>query len=980
MSSEGSSSSSKPNPVKPLEADQLKRMFAASQEREGSETASFSAEEKQRFTKAFDDPEFRRLFADYMDELQDPANRAETETYIAQLEGEGKVPQGKELIRPTAAFVVKTFKVSQPENTRNTAPEGKSGTEGKEKVFVNIVQSEKISPPVKTPSDKGVTWSVPYSVGPVHMEVDKAGAQNVPSFDCCFHPEAVEIGQRSKQFKDLLVQTAMDGVEAGYERQRLTTKLDRKNYHILKGITYKSGPQIPTMMIDAVNKEQQWSAAATGSKAATSAAPPVAPQSSKSGNTAPPQPPVPAAEKEAKPASKKGTAAPAIKKGFLDKAIKKESAVPTIKSKKGKTSSSDILLPGRAPEEDLFDTKVVEQSVDPNRPPMVQELGQNDENGSSMSSSEGTTTTRKETKSEIPGMKVASSVMKKRNVSDPATDKVPEERMVDNTDMDSRIPKYTVSEKGNQSMVTQEFESVGKQFVTSNRPVELVYRIELPKVVKSSQVELDVQERRLLLSYKDVYRLDVDPLPFPVFEQKGNAKYDKARKMLTVTLPVKPAPVIRAVGGSAASVSDEGVTNTTAQAEARSPSAQSKSPAAVASPPKKKSGSAHAKWVSASSTSPTGAQDSSPVVEELEGEPKLSLSEEIRRGSEAAVREYKEKQRAAAAASSGGGGKSTTAVTGATGTSKVPVAAKTVTTTSSAPTPTPSSGSSSGSRDFYPSKTFAGKKEGYVFKRDEKLGVGYHRDVQPQKQTPSEATTPVPSESVSSTAGVASPVAAADNYYTPFSYDYRQHSHCISVVINVPKITPDSVKIHYLGSDVTVQFTAVGVDERTLKDAHCDYGLQFHLPAAVVAEKCKYDVANMNMVLILTKDANAWNNQPSMLGSGGLTPQEVGALSEGKVAGKKDTLQCELLPVNATSSTNFAAATSNHSQSTLESNETTGETSVTEAKEPEVAAVDIPPAPTKAATPGNTAATTEMVEKSISELTFSSNEMMFELD
>ena len=77
---------------------------------------------------------------------------------------------------------------------------------------------------------------MPYSVGPVHMEIDKAGAQNVPSFDCCFHPTAVELGAKSKQFRDLLVQTSMDGIEASYKRQKLDTLLERKDYRVLKGM------------------------------------------------------------------------------------------------------------------------------------------------------------------------------------------------------------------------------------------------------------------------------------------------------------------------------------------------------------------------------------------------------------------------------------------------------------------------------------------------------------------------------------------------------------------------------------------------------------------------------------------------------------------------------------------------------------------------------------------------------------------------
>ena len=51
------------------------------------------------FRKAFDDPEFRKLFTEYLDEMQDPANRAENEAYIRQLETENKVPMGKELIK-----------------------------------------------------------------------------------------------------------------------------------------------------------------------------------------------------------------------------------------------------------------------------------------------------------------------------------------------------------------------------------------------------------------------------------------------------------------------------------------------------------------------------------------------------------------------------------------------------------------------------------------------------------------------------------------------------------------------------------------------------------------------------------------------------------------------------------------------------------------------------------------------------------------
>ena len=95
-----------------------------------------------------------------MADLQNPEYRAETEAYISQLESEEKVPQGKELIQPRKGFVAKTHK-----------RDAKGAEETK--LFINIVQSEKISKPTKTDTAKGQNWSLPYSLGPPHMEKDK---------------------------------------------------------------------------------------------------------------------------------------------------------------------------------------------------------------------------------------------------------------------------------------------------------------------------------------------------------------------------------------------------------------------------------------------------------------------------------------------------------------------------------------------------------------------------------------------------------------------------------------------------------------------------------------------------------------------------------------------------------------------------------------------------------------------------------------
>jgi hypothetical protein len=50
--------------------------------------------------------------------------------------------------------VVKTYKTSQPDNTKNINKETgeKTSSDATDKVFVNIVKSDKINAPIKTPS------------------------------------------------------------------------------------------------------------------------------------------------------------------------------------------------------------------------------------------------------------------------------------------------------------------------------------------------------------------------------------------------------------------------------------------------------------------------------------------------------------------------------------------------------------------------------------------------------------------------------------------------------------------------------------------------------------------------------------------------------------------------------------------------------------------------------------------------------------
>ncbi|XP_059174324.1 protein kintoun-like [Physella acuta] len=99
-------------------------------------------------------------------------------------------------------------------------------------------------------------------------------------------------------------------------------------------------------------------------------------------------------------------------------------------------------------------------------------------------------------------------------------------------------PKYTLTHRSELDLSEYRNAPDAK---TSTRPKELVIKIELPLLKTAAQANLDIFEKRLVLTSvaPAAYKLDL-ALPFPVNEDDGSAKFDKTKKTLTVTLPVIP--------------------------------------------------------------------------------------------------------------------------------------------------------------------------------------------------------------------------------------------------------------------------------------------------------------------------------------------------------------------------------------------------------------------------------------------------------
>ncbi|XP_072545937.1 protein kintoun [Salminus brasiliensis] len=99
-------------------------------------------------------------------------------------------------------------------------------------------------------------------------------------------------------------------------------------------------------------------------------------------------------------------------------------------------------------------------------------------------------------------------------------------------------PHYTVKYR---SVVDMQDYRCSRDSAPGPRPKEIVVTIDLPLIRSAGDIDLDVTQRRLVLeSQKPAYKLELQ-LSYPVDDNKGDAKFGKAKKQLTVTLPVLAA-------------------------------------------------------------------------------------------------------------------------------------------------------------------------------------------------------------------------------------------------------------------------------------------------------------------------------------------------------------------------------------------------------------------------------------------------------
>ena len=192
-------------------------------------------DELKRFSDAFKNDEFRKLFIEYAEELNDPNNRELYEKEIRTVEEQ----RGSDVtfVHPKPGYVLKT--------TIN----------GKTKCFINIATNENVDKPSFTKSNEtngkqGVHWSLPHCLAGPRDDVDHE-SKTCTVYDVIFSPDTYRMAQTNRQFMTMVEDSALDSIESNFN-----CKLDRNNIKRPK-MKFKGVPTATIIRKKREEEEQQ---------------------------------------------------------------------------------------------------------------------------------------------------------------------------------------------------------------------------------------------------------------------------------------------------------------------------------------------------------------------------------------------------------------------------------------------------------------------------------------------------------------------------------------------------------------------------------------------------------------------------------------------------------------------------------------------------------------------------------------------------
>lgn len=188
------------------------------------EDTQFSRSDLEAIQDALKNKKFRELLTEYCEEVRDPANQALYQKEMTQFEKE----RGYDVtfINPKGGYVIKT------------------SVAGDRKAFINICSNDNIGKPSHNIQEvngkRGMNWQIPYSLLPPREDYDQNKKRCV-IYDVVFHPNTLRMAEVNKQFRELVNNTAFEGLQKTYN-----IHLDVNNFRLPKS-SYK-GMAVPAVI------------------------------------------------------------------------------------------------------------------------------------------------------------------------------------------------------------------------------------------------------------------------------------------------------------------------------------------------------------------------------------------------------------------------------------------------------------------------------------------------------------------------------------------------------------------------------------------------------------------------------------------------------------------------------------------------------------------------------------------------------------
>jgi len=159
-----------------------------------------TGEEMGKFQKAMDDPKFRDMFRDYLEEINDPENLARREKELLAMEQQGMAPEGRKLVKPKAEFSVSL-----------------DATDEKGKIVINLCSGDFCKDAVFMKGDgdgkTGVQCQIPYTLGHMRTAEHPETGDLCQLYDIAFSENTMKSAKADERFKKIVIKTSIEAVD-----------------------------------------------------------------------------------------------------------------------------------------------------------------------------------------------------------------------------------------------------------------------------------------------------------------------------------------------------------------------------------------------------------------------------------------------------------------------------------------------------------------------------------------------------------------------------------------------------------------------------------------------------------------------------------------------------------------------------------------------------------------------------------------------